>query len=546
MAIEQEYIDIYLNQDGSLSEKSVGNVFQFTNDFIGVRMLCPYSSEDVLAFINIQLPDGSVLGEKGMMAEAEIVEEGTTWYPYTYVFPDIVTSQSGSKFSAVVVIAFRLLDKESMARSLNSTLVPITVQPSIRGLAAEINDPTAYQELLSKINQLSVNKQNVVDQTLETSSKRVPGAINEVNAKAQKAAEDATLAVETANRAESNINEAVDAANEAVRVAEGVDGKATEALEKSAEAAASAAKSAADAEAAKEAAESISGTAQQALTTANQANTKAGQAQTAASNAQAAAQAAQQTADEALEAAQNADVKVDNETIFKTDDKVLYLNMTYANYLRQVTYANPEIVTFSMSPAGTSVEVGTTYSPTSFTHRETNVDNISGNLTLTSNRKSGYSLDVVPSGSSATVSLSGQGLAYTLGANDSVTFTLAGESTENTNPSGMDFSRTVTISSYFPCYYGANASATITNVTGLTKKNSGNIAGTYTIDVAANQYVWFVTRGTVTSVKSSGFDVPMNDPITVNLTFGGTSYAFKAYRIEGQVTVAGSYTYTVA
>lgn len=544
MAIEQEYIDIYLNQDGSLSEKSVGNVFQFTNDFIGVRMLCSYSSEDVLAFINIQLPDGSVLGEKGMMAEAEIVEEGTTWYPYTYVFPDIVTSQSGSKFSAVVVIAFRLLDKESMARSLNSTLVPITVQPSIRGLAAEINDPTAYQELLSKINQLSVNKQNVVDQTLETNSKRVPGAINEVNAKAQKAAEDSALAVETANRAESNINEAVDAANEAVRVAEGVDGKATEALENSAEAAASAAKSAADAEAAKEAAESISGTAQQALTTANQANTKAGQAQTAANNAQAAAQAAQQTADEALEAAQNADVKVDNETIFKTDDKVLYLNMTYANYLRQVTYANPEIVTFSMNPSGTSVEVGTNYSPTSFTHRETNTNNIS-DLKFKSNRKSNYALGVTPSSSNQTIDISDKGFAYTLGANDSVTFTLEGESTENTNPSGMDFSRTVTISSYFPCYYGANGSATITNVTGLTKKNSGNIAGTYTIDVAANQYVWFVTRGTVTSVKSGGFDVPMNDPITVSLTFGGTSYAFKAYRIEGQITVAGSYTYTV-
>ena len=546
MAIEQQYIDIYLNQDGSLSEKSVGNVFQFTNDFIGVRMLCSYSSEDVLAFINIQLPDGSVLGEKGMMAEAEIVEEGTTWYPYTYVFPDIVTSQSGSKFSAVVVIAFRLLDKESMARSLNSTLVPITVQPSIRGLAAEINDPTAYQELLSKINQLSVNKQNVVDQTLETGSKRVPGAINEVNAKAQKAAEDATLAVETANRAESNINEAVDAANEAVRVAEGVDGKATEALEKSAEAAASAVKSAADAEAAKEAAESISGTAQQALTVANQANTKAGQAQTAASNAQAAAQAAQSTADEALEAAQNADVKVDNVTIFKTEDKVLYLNEAYAEYLKQVTYANPTIAAFSMSPSGTSIEVGTTYSPTSFTHRETNVGNISENLTLTSNRKSGYSLSVTPSATSAQVSLSGQGLEYTLGANDSVTYTLAGESTENTNPSGMDFSRTVTIRSYFPCYYGANASETITNVTGLTKKNSGSIAGTYTIDVAANQYVWFVTRGTVTSVKSSGFDVPMNEPDTVNLTFGGTSYAYKAYRVAGKVTVAGSYTYTVA
>ena len=341
-------------------------------------------------------------------------------------------------------------------------------------------------------------------------------------------------------------NDALLVAQQAKEIAEGVDGKATEALENSAEAAASAAKSAADAEAAKEAAESISGTADRALGNAQAALNEAALATTRSNVAIEAANTAVTLANEAISAAQNADVKVDNVTIFKTDDKVLYLNEQYAEYLKQVTYANPTIATFSMNPLGTSVEVGTTYSPTSFTHRETNVDNISGNLTLTSNRKSGYSLDVVPSGSSATVSLSGQGLAYTLGANDSVTFTLEGESTENTNPSGMDFSRTVTISSYFPCYYGANGSATITNVTGLTKKNSGNIAGTYTIDVAANQYVWFVTRGTVTSVKSSGFDVPMNDPITVNLTFGGTSYAFKAYRVEGQVTVAGSYTYTVA
>lgn len=183
MAIEQKYIDIYLNHDGSLSGKSAGNVFQFTNEFVGVRMFCPYSSEDVLAFINVQLPDGTLLGEKGMMVEPEITEDGVTWYPYTYVFPEIVTSRSGSKFSSFVVIAFRLLDKESLVRSLNSVLVPITVQPSLKGTSAEIADPTAYQDLLDKINQLSLSKQNIVDQTLETVSKRVSGAINELNAR---------------------------------------------------------------------------------------------------------------------------------------------------------------------------------------------------------------------------------------------------------------------------------------------------------------------------------------------------------------------------
>lgn len=518
MAIEQKYIDIHINADGSLREKDVGNVFQFTNDFIGVRMLSPYSSEDIIAYINIQLPDGTILGEKGMMAEASVVEDGETWYPFIYVFPDIVTSQSGKHYSSMVYIAFRMLDKVTLARSINSALIPLTIQPSIRGLEAQINDPTAYQELLEKINLLSVSKQNVTDPTLETDSKKVPGAINEVNAKAQQAVDKAFEAVETANRAELNINAAVEAANEAVEVASGVDGKATEALEKSAEAAADAAQSAADAEAAKNAAESISGTAEEALEVAN----------------------------EALEAAQNANVKVDNETIFKTEDQVIYLNEAYAEYLKQVTYDNPTITTFTMTPSGTSVEVGTTYSPTAFTHRETNVNNISGNLTFTSNRKSGYSLSVTPSASSTQVSLSGEGLAYTLGANDSVTFTLSGESTENTNPSGMDFSNTVTVSSYFPCYYGANTSATITNVTGLTKKNSGTIAGTYTIDVAANEYVWFVTRGTISNVTSSRFEVPMNEPVTVNLTFGGTSYAYNAYRIAGQVTVAGSYTYIVS
>lgn len=341
-------------------------------------------------------------------------------------------------------------------------------------------------------------------------------------------------------------NDALLVAQQAKEIAEGIDGKATEALEKSADAAASAAKSAADAEAAKEAAESISGTADRAFATAEAARTEAGQANSRANTAIEAANTAVLLANEAIETAQNADVKVDNVTIFKTEDKVLYLNEQYAEYLKQVTYANPTVAAFSMSPAGTSVEVGTTYTPTSLTHRETNVQNISGKLKFTSSKKAGYSLNIDPSSTSATVSLSGQGLAYTLGASDSVTFTLAGESTENTNPSGMDFSTTVTISSYFPCYYGANGSAEIANVTGLTKKNSGSIVGTYTIDVAANQYVWFVTRGTISKVTSGGFEVPMKAPDTVNLTFGGTSYAFKAYRVEGQVTVAGSYTYTVA
>lgn len=480
---------IVIDADGNILNTIPERVYQgsnLANDILLVGVI-PVQSEITIAFT---LPNG-VEYEPQLTTRGVAAFDGKDQYYWRYAIPAALTEYAGK-----IICQFYVYNGEQIVATGSGGFI---VEPGAPGILPATPTADIYQQILQEL------------------------------AKVQGTSNDALLI-----------------AQQAKEIAEGVDGKATEAMESSAEAAASAAKSATDAEAAKKAAESISGTAQQALTTANQANTKASQAQTAASNAQAAAQAAQSTADEALEAAQNADVKVDGVTIFKTDDKVLYLNEQYAEYLKQVTYANPTIATFSMSPAGTSVEVGTTYSPTSFTHSETNTNNISGNLTFTSNKKSGYSLDVVPSGSSATVSLSGQGLAYTLGANDSVTFTLAGESTENTNPSGMDFSKTVTISSYFPCYYGANASATITNVTGLTKKNSGNIAGTYTIDVAANQYVWFVTRGTVTSVKSGGFDVPMNAPITVDLTFGGASYAFKAYRVEGQVTVAGSYTYTVA
>lgn len=478
---------IVIDASGNILNTIPERVYQgsnLANDIVLVGVI-PVQSEITIAFT---LPNG-VKYEPQLTTRGVAAFDGKDQYYWRYGIPAAITEYAGK-----IIFQFYVYNGTQIVATGSGGFF---VEPGVPGILPATPTADIYQQILQEL------------------------------AKVQGTSDNALLV-----------------AQQAKEIAEGVDGKATEAMKKSAQAAADAAQSAADAEAAKDAAESISGTAQQALTIANQANTKAGQAQTAASNAQAAAQAAQDTADEALEAAQNANVKVDNETIFKTQDQVLYLNEAYAEYLKQVTYDNPTIATFTMSPSGSSVEVGTTYSPTAFTHRETNVNNISGNLKFTSSKKSGYSLDVAPSAESKQVSLSG--LAYTLGANDSVTFTLAGESTENTNPSGMDFSKTVTVSSYFPCYYGANASVTITNVNGLTKKNSGSISGTYTIDVAANQYVWFVTRGTISKVTSGGFEVPMNAPVTVNLTFGGTSYAYNAYRVAGQVTVAGSYTYIVS
>lgn len=177
--MDQEYIGIYLNRDGSLAEKSVGNVFQFTNEFVGVRLYSPYSSADVLTFINIQLPDGTVLEERGMVIEGSVEEDGVTWYAWTYIFPEIVTSQSNGRFSSAVIIAFRTVDNAT-SRSMNSALIPITIQPSIKGDKAEITDTTRYEELLYQINKLIVDKQNINDDSLETENKRVPDAINEL------------------------------------------------------------------------------------------------------------------------------------------------------------------------------------------------------------------------------------------------------------------------------------------------------------------------------------------------------------------------------
>lgn len=107
-------------------------------------------------------------------------------------------------------------------------------------------------------------------------------------------------------------------------------------------------------------------------------------------------------------------------------------------------------------------------------------------------------------------------------------------------------SSSLTINSYYPLYYGASSKSTLTSadVLGLVKQPiKSTPAGNVNISVQEGQYIWLCVPSTmkITKVTSSGFDVPMNSKITVNVD-GKTSYdcyrsaeTFKAGTFNGVI-----------
>lgn len=144
-------MDVYIEKDGSISSQNTVNIFQFSNDCVGVKMHCPYDPQSVLAFITIELANGTVLDERTM----GFCEKNDKWYAYSYVFPEAVTELSGMKYSTTLFLAFRFEDQSGVDMNLTSAKVPVTVQPSLRGGAATVTDSEAAN-LQKQINDLTI------------------------------------------------------------------------------------------------------------------------------------------------------------------------------------------------------------------------------------------------------------------------------------------------------------------------------------------------------------------------------------------------------
>lgn len=147
-----------------------------------------------------------------------------------------------------------------------------------------------------------------------------------------------------------------------------------------------------------------------------------------------------------------------------------------------------------------------------------------------------------------TLTVDGEALANPYTLEDSHTFTGI-FSIDNDDPDvAMDITKTLTVNAYYPRYYGYSTSTTIdsSGVLALTKqaRSSSAAISNMTVNFATAGYLWLcVPSGmTVSSVTSSGFGVPMNDPITVAVSGKGN---YLCYRSTNEAN-AGSITYVVS
>lgn len=190
-------------------------------------------------------------------------------------------------------------------------------------------------------------------------------------------------------------------------------------------------------------------------------------------------------------------------------------------------YQSPSIASLSLSPSDTKIKLPATFELKSITHKETNIGNISGNLTLKRGStvvKSG----IAPSSTDSTIIVSDTVKLTTSG----VTYTLSGTDTEK-----KSFSKNVTINTYYTSYYGVSTAEIVSNelIVNLIDTNSASLKGTKTVAISESaKYIWFITTQTINSITSGGFAVPYT---LVNSSFSYNGGSYKCYRTTEKALV---------
>lgn len=112
--------------------------------------------------------------------------------------------------------------------------------------------------------------------------------------------------------------------------------------------------------------------------------------------------------------------------------------------------------------------------------------------------------------------------------------------------SGIDISKSVTITGTLPMYFGSSANDTINDIdiTSFAKQPLKlNPAGTYNMTLASNGYIWFCVPDnmTINKITSNGFDVPLEAFVTKSTSLGG----YKCYRGSNEL-VSGTYRFVIS
>lgn len=199
-----------------------------------------------------------------------------------------------------------------------------------------------------------------------------------------------------------------------------------------------------------------------------------------------------------------------------------------------INYVAPAISRFDLSPTSTSYKLPASFTLTAVNHQETNIGNIEGTLTL----KRGST--VIKSGISPISTYGG------VFASDSVTLTTSGViyTLSGIDKKGKSISRSVTISAYYTSYFGASEGSTVSDtlIAGLTDTNSASLTGTRSVSVSGTtKYIWFISTKPISSIKSSGFDVPYT---LVNSSYSYNGGIYNCYRTTEKI-VAGDNTFVI-
>lgn len=112
---------------------------------------------------------------------------------------------------------------------------------------------------------------------------------------------------------------------------------------------------------------------------------------------------------------------------------------------------------------------------------------------------------------------------------------------------GITKTASARVNAYYPKYYGQSTKTTLTSsdILGFTKQAiSSNVSGSGSMSVSEGNYVWFCVPSnmTINKITSSGFDVPMEAPINVEVSGKGT---YKCYR-SSNTFKAGTFTYQIS
>lgn len=227
-------------------------------------------------------------------------------------------------------------------------------------------------------------------------------------------------------------------------------------------------------------------------------------------------------------------ILIDNENKIKLEEP-------FYDYLVKQTFKKPTIAYFDITNLGGAAEIGTSVQVSGFTHRETNISNFDGTLTLKKGNI-GLAENIAPD-DTVNPMASGSFPIQTVTSNvvDTVTFTLSGTYTvPGTNEQSESVSKSVSKTFYVPKIYGILENNIMTEEE-LKEALEDRTCMTYVssygskteISLLTEGYIFFAATGEITQITdtSTGFSVGFyafeNNPVA--LSINGVNVDYNVY-----------------